>query len=198
MTQNANNHLLTRRERRLLRKQEREKGHQRQLRGQKIKKAVAFGLVAFFLIGGVVWGIVSSLQSRGQGDNNSSGTPKLEINHSEYDAGDVKIAGGLIKHTYELKNNGDGNLLINSIWTSCHCTTARLIVSGKKSSEFGMDKRSTSQKIAPGKTGSLEVTFDPAYHGPAGIGEAVRAVYLSTNDPQNKKAEVRLIGTIVP
>lgn len=54
-----------------------------------------------------------------------------------------------------------------------------------------------SQKIAPGETGQLEVIFDPAFHGSQGTGQVVRAVYLSTNDPENKKAEVRLLANVI-
>ena len=99
---------------------------------------------------------------------------------------------------FEMKNTGDGDLKIDSIWTSCHCTTAKLTANGKTSAEFGMDKYSTSQKIAPGESGFLEVTFDPAFHGPQGIGAAVREIYLSTNDPLNPKARIQLSANVTP
>jgi len=60
-----------------------------------------------------------------------------------------------------------------------------------------MNKRSTSQKIPPWETGFLEITFDPAFHGPQGTGPVVRVVYLSTNDPNNKKTEVKLMANVI-
>ena len=79
------------------------------------------------------------------------------------------------------------------------CTTARLRVGDKTSGEFGMQSNPIfwSQKIAPGETGYLEVTFDPAFHKEQGTGPVVRVVYLLSNDPQNEKAEVRLTANVV-
>lgn len=188
------NHQLTKREKYLLKKQMKEKERLRQVRNKKIKKILLISLPTLFVIGGIVFGIINYSP-----EERHPGTPKIEINPQEYDAGTVSMAAGLVKYTYEIKNTGDGDLNIDKIWTSCHCTTAKLRVGDKTSGEFGMTSNQVfwSQKIAPGETGYLEVVFDPAYHGPRGIGQAVRSVYLSTNDPQNKKAEVRLVANVV-
>lgn len=79
------------------------------------------------------------------------------------------------------------------------CTTAVLKVGDKTSPEFGMHDNAAfwSQNITPGETGYLEVVFDPAFHGPQGVGQALRVIYLTTNDPENKKAEARLIANVV-
>lgn len=175
-----------------LKKEQAEKERLRQLRSKKNKKIMIIFLPTLLIIGGIVLAIVNYSPKE-----NQPGTPKIEINPLEYDAGNVSMAAGLIKYTYEIKNIGDGDLKIDSVWTSCHCTTARLTVNDKTSPEFGMNKRSTLQKIAPEQTGFLEVTFDPAFHGPQGTGLAIRAVYLSTNDSQNKKVEVRLVANVV-
>lgn len=190
---NPNGQILTKKERRLLKKQQKEREHTLWQRRKKIKKLLFVSLPILLLAGIIVFFAKNYTL-----EENHPGVSKLEIPANEYDAGTVSMAGGLIKHTYEIKNTGMGDLKINGIWTSCHCTTAKLTVGGKTSSEFGMDKRSTSQKIAPGETGYLEVTFDPAYHGPAGLGETVRIVYLSANDPQNKKVELKLLANVVP
>lgn len=78
------------------------------------------------------------------------------------------------------------------------CTTAKLKVGDKESPEFGMHDNSVfwSQKIAPGQVGYLDVAFDPAYHGPQGTGPVVRAIYFSTDDPQNKTSQVRLLADV--
>ena len=195
---NFNNNLtdqpLTKRERRLLKKQQREQERLLLVRRKKIKKIVFILLPAILIVGGITFGLLNYSRSE---PSENQGTAKIEILQKEYDAGTVSMATGKVKHTYEIKNTGDGDLKIDSIWTSCHCTTARLTVDDKTSSEFDMDKRSTSQKIAPGETGFLEVTFDPAFHGPQEVGPAVRAIYLSTNDPQNRKGEVKLLANVV-
>lgn len=196
---NFNNHLyeqrLTKRERRLLRKQQRKQEGLLLARRKKIKKMLFIFLLIALIAGGIIFALLNYSPSENQAEN--QGTPKMEINPKEYDAGTVSMSAGKIQRTYEIKSIGDGDLEIDSVWTSCHCTTARLKVGDKTSPEFGMDKRRTSQKIAPGETGFLEVTFDPAFHGPQGVGQAVRVVYLSTNDPENKKAEVRLLANVI-
>lgn len=125
---------------------------------------------------------------------------KIEISQAEYDAGSVSIKGGLVKNTYEIKNTGTEDLKIFRVWTSCMCTTAKLRVGDKESKEFGMHDNPLfwSENIAPGETGYLDVSFDPAFHGPTGMGNMIREVYLNTNDPNNKTAKVRLLITVTP
>ncbi len=125
---------------------------------------------------------------------------EIEISQASYDAGTVSIRGGLVKHTYEIENTGTENLKISRIWTSCMCTTAKLRVGDKESSEFGMHDNPVfwSQEIAPGEVGYLDVTFDPVFHGPTGTGNMIREVYLNTNDAQNRKAKVSLSVTVTP
>lgn len=188
---NFNDQPLSKKQRRLLKKQKKEQERLLLARRKKIKKAIFISLPIVLIAGGIIFALLNS-----PSESKNPGAPKIEIPQKEYDAGTISMADGPIKYTYEIKNTGDGDLKINSIWTSCHCTTSRLTVGDKTSEEFGMDKRSTSQKIAPGETGFLEVTFDPAFHGPRGVGSAVRAIYLSTNDPQNRKAEVRLVVNV--
>lgn len=194
------NHRLTKKEKYFLKKEKKEQERFQKIRRQKIKKIFVISLIsllAVLIVGGAVFGIVNYLSKKEAGGN--QGIPKIEINPEKYDAGTVSMADGLVKHTYEIKNTGEGDLKIMDIKTSCMCTTARLKVGNKESPKFGMhnNPKFWSQKIAPGETGFLEVTFDPAFHGPQGTGKAVRAVYLSTNDPKNEKVEVRLIADVV-
>lgn len=190
----SNTQLLTKRQRRLLRKQQKEQERLRLIRRKKIKKTIFIFLLVVLIAGGIIFGLLSRLSSESQG------MPRIEISEKEYDAGTVSMAAGLVKHTYEIKNKGDGDLKINRIWTSCMCTTAHLKVGDKISSEFGMHSAPVfwSQKIAPGETGYLGITFDPGFHGPQGTGPVIRTIYLSTSDPQNKKIEFRLSANVMP
>ena len=189
-----NDQPLTKKQRRLLRRQQQKEDNLLLTRRKKIKKTVFILLPIVLLAGGVIFSLLNYSPSKPE---ETQGTPKIEIVEKEYDAGTISMADKVVKHTFEIKNTGYGDLRIDSIWTSCHCTTAKLKVGDKTSLEFGMDRHSTSQKIAPGQTGFLEVTFDPAFHGPQGTGSVVRAVYLSTDDPQNKKVEVRLVANVI-
>jgi hypothetical protein len=133
------------------------------------------------------------------GENGKGG--RIEITPLEYDFGAVSISAGLVKKTYEIKNAGEGDLKINDILTSCGCTKAVLKIGDRVSPEFtmpghGINPAAWSETLKPGEKGELEVVFDPAFHGPQGKGEVVRVIYLSTNDSQNKKAEVKLSGRV--
>ncbi len=185
---------LTKKEKYLLKKQTKEEDRGHSLKRQKTKKIVLIALGLIFVGSIIVFGITNYSPEQG-----NQGLPQVEVAPLEYDAGTVSMNDGLVSHTYEVKNNGEGDLKINNIWTSCMCTTARLKVGDKESGEFGMHSSTTfwSQKISPGETGYLEVVFDPAFHGPEGVGLATRAVYLSTNDPQNKEVVVKLIVDVV-
>lgn len=190
------NHHLTKKEKYLLKKQNKDQERLNRTRSGKVKK-IAVLLVGILIIGGIALALINSLSGSNQEGN--QGTPKIEINPQEHDAGTVSMAEGLVKHTYEIKNTGDGDLKIDDILTSCMCTTAILKVGNKESPKFGMHNNPTfwSQKIVPGETGQLEVTFDPAFHGPQGTGQIVRAVYLETNDPQDKRVEIKLIANVI-
>lgn len=194
---NFNDKPLTKRQRRLLQKQQKEEERLQIIRRKKTKKIIFISLPILLIIIGIIFVVVNYSQPENRIEN--QGTPKIEITQKEYNAGTVSMADGLVKHTYEIKNVGNGDLKIDRIWTSCMCTTAVLKVGNKTSPKFGMHAGSAfwSQKIAPNKAGQLEVIFDPAFHGPQGTGPIVRIVYLSTNDIQNKEIEVRLTANVV-
>jgi len=65
------------------------------------------------------------------------------------------------------------------------CTSAFLIRGDKKIGPFGMPGHgfapSLNQNLAPNEEAALEVIFDPAAHGPAGVGQVERSVYVENN-----------------
>ncbi len=189
---------ITKKELYLLKKQEKEQGRINKERGKRIRKIVLISLPIVLVSAGAIWGIGSYVSGRDQGGN--QGAPRIEIKETEYDAGTVSINSGLVSHKYEIKNNGEGNLKIDGIRTSCDCTKAILRVGDKTSPEFGMHNNPVfwSQEIAPNESGYLEVIFDPAFHGPEGTGSMIREAYFSTNDRAAKTAKVRLVVNVVP
>lgn len=66
------------------------------------------------------------------------------------------------------------------------CTTAQLIIGDTKSPEFGMHSKSAYVMEVPGgETAELKVVFDPAFHGPNGVGPINRQITVETNDPSS-------------
>lgn len=69
------------------------------------------------------------------------------------------------------------------------CTQARLVQGGRESEWFGMPMAGApapqaNVRLASDQPAYLEVTFDPAAHGEAGLGSVRRGVMLATNTGQ--------------
>jgi len=100
---------------------------------------------------------------------------KISFDKDFYDLGEVRQFGGVVSTSFTVYNNGDEDLVIKSLSTSCGCTSADI---GDK-------------VIKPGSSTTLNVHFDPNFHKePNGIFK--RTVFLETNDPANPEAEVRI------
>lgn len=111
----------------------------------------------------------------------------MKVENTYHDWGEIGINEGDVSASFEIKNEGEEALKIADIKTSCMCTTAKLKINGKESPVFGMHTKSSYvASISPGDTGTLEVDFDPDYHGPSGIGPITRQVTMITNDPNNQ------------
>lgn len=70
----------------------------------------------------------------------------ISAEQTSYDFGTFKEADGKVSHTFQIKNQGDKPLVITRVIASCGCTTPEW----------------TKEPIAPGKTGDIKVTYDPA------------------------------------
>lgn len=161
------------------------------------KKFVLIGLLILISVGtGVGWYVLSN---RTQDSGVNKALPEILIRPREYDLEEVDLEGGEVIKVFRVFNNGEGQLKIKSIRTSCGCTTAQLIYDSKKSPTFGMHSSSLfwSETIPPGEKAQLKVTLDPATHGRAGLGPFVRSIWVSSNDPYNEKLEVRIKGSVV-
>ena len=115
-----------------------------------------------------------------------SGTPQITTENARYDFGDISMSKGKVKQNFTIKNTGTRDLTISDITTSCMCTTALLEVDGKRGPSFGMPGHGSkplfwSETIAPGSEGVLEVTFDPAAHGPSALGSVTRSITVMSD-----------------
>jgi hypothetical protein len=100
------------------------------------------------------------------------GAPVISAAPAEFDFGNVPAADP-VSATLVLQNEGDGTLRIESLRTSCGCTTA--------------DVADTS--VAPNGETTLTVTFDPLAH--EGLyGPLLRMVYVASNDPNQPELEI--------
>ena len=165
-----------------------------QTNGNRLKILISAAVV--LLIGGITVAVVANLNS----DSGQAGTAKLVIESTRFDFGDVSMARGLVKNNFVLKNEGDADLKISNISTSCMCTTVVLEIKGEKSPIFGMPGHGAnpafwSMKLPPGQSANLEVIFDPNAHGPDATGQITRQINFSTNDDGKNNAASALVIT---
>lgn len=128
----------------------------------------------------------------------STGNAKLEIlEASSYNWGEIDINGGIVEHTFTIKNSGESDLKLNNFITSCMCTEVQLSINGEESPRFGMHTNSRwIGAIAPGETANVTVYFDPLFHGPDGTGVITRVISFNTNDSSTPQAELRVSGVV--
>ena len=69
----------------------------------------------------------------------------LEFEILEYDFGQIKELGGAVSYRFVYSNTGDKPLIINSVHTSCGCTSPAW----------------SKEPVLPNKSGYIDVNFDP-------------------------------------
>lgn len=103
---------------------------------------------------------------------------EAQINFKEavYDFGQVSLKKGKVVHEFQFTNTGDKNLTITNARADCGCTRPQY----------------NDEPVAPGKSGSIKVTFVPN-----GKGTFQKKITVTTNGTPRK---VRLIikGEVMP
>lgn len=105
----------------------------------------------------------------------SSGTPQIAVEMQELDLGDVPN-GTIASRDLAVRNSGDSMLVVETISTSCGCTTATL----------------EPMQLAPGENGTLHIEYDAGAHGPELTGPLVRQIFINSNDPEQPEVTVEL------
>lgn len=105
-----------------------------------------------------------------------------------FNFGDISMGNGKVSHRFELVNDGAKPIAISKIYTSCMCTSAMIITDGGQEGPFGMPGHGFMPRVntilAPSEKAIVEVVFDPAAHGPAGVGKIERSIYVETDDSE--------------
>ncbi|OGH11791.1 MAG: hypothetical protein A2857_04855 [Candidatus Levybacteria bacterium RIFCSPHIGHO2_01_FULL_36_15] len=162
------------------------------------EKKIIIGIVLLtilILVGGIF--LVSGESSTSAAITSSQNT-KATVDNKNYDWGNIPFKGGNVSKTFTIKNTGTDTLKLMNIKTSCHCTKAQIKIGDTTSPSFGMNSVSSwIGEIPPGQEAELKVIFDPAYHGPQGVGPINRLVSVETNDSNNSRLEFSLTGTVI-
>lgn len=123
---------------------------------------------------------------------------RVEVVNNTYDWGEIGIDDGVVEKEFVVRNLGSKVLKLYNANTSCACTTVQIITTDKSSPLFGMhDKSAYVTDVQPGEEARVKVVFDPAFHGPTGVGPISRQVFIQTNDPDNPEIEFLLSAVVV-
>lgn len=161
------------------------------------KLIITISVLTLSIIGLGVWLLVKPAPGSQLGITDSSGG-KAEVPVASFDWGTIDYGGGDAVAELSINNPGSGTLSLSEVSTSCMCTTAQIIISGQKSPFFGMHQKSSwIGQIPAGGQAKLKVVFDPAFHGPSGVGPVTRQIVMKTNDPDHPKLEFNLTGKVV-
>jgi hypothetical protein len=110
--------------------------------------------------------------------------PQIVLEPQELDLGDVSTKEGKVETNIAIKNTGQKDLIVDSLSTSCGCTTVSVVNNGQEGPVFGAGTPpgGWSTTIQPGETAELRIYYDPTVHKDA-RGPMMREIYVSSNDP---------------
>jgi len=99
-----------------------------------------------------------------------------------YDFGNISMKKGNVSREFLVKNTSTSPVMIEKLYTSCMCTNAQLRIGEKEYGPYGMPGHAAVPKVGtellPGQEATVTAIFDPAAHGPSGIGPVSRVVFL--------------------
>jgi hypothetical protein len=146
---------------------------------------VLAGAIALILL---VGGVILATSGREQ----AGGT--LISKTTAQDLGIVSMSKGIVIAQFPL--TVQGTTRVTDIETSWMCTKARLVQADKISEWAGMSHGSSAPgvnvSLEPDQPAMLEVSIDPAAHGPDAVGPAKRAIFVTTASGQQLEFLVAL------
>ena len=166
---------------------------------KKINSTIYFAVMAVTAIGLLIW--IASPDNVSDDAGNVVSASNLILDETFFDFGNISMAAGIVSHEFKVKNEGDNEVVINQIYTSCMCTSAIFFNGETKFGPFGMAGHGLipkfNGKIGVGEEAIIKVDFDPAAHGPAGVGPIERAVYLIQKN-NDQPLEIRFRAVVTP
>lgn len=151
-------------------------------------------LVGILFIAGTVYGLAQlSKTVEVVVENDAAAT----VDETDYDWGTIKMYDGLAKKTFTVKNTGTRMLKLYSATTTCSCTTVQIRTAAQQTANLSMHSQSNDViDVAPGGQAEVEVVFNPAFHGPSGVGPIQRSAIVKTNDPNQPELKFNLSAVV--
>lgn len=177
------------------------KHHEQHQNGQ--RKRISWKLItsAVIALGLVVTVIAVNVNEQKDSSATSLATERGELSVAEqlFDFGTVSMAAGKISREFTVTNASAFPATVKQLSTSCMCTSAELAYQGKTEGPFGMPGHGIIPKIntsiKPASEAIVKVTFDPAAHGPSGVGAIARDVYLDQEGGKRLTLKIKAFVT---
>lgn len=129
-------------------------------------------------------------KSSGGSSGKDSFIPNTEATNLEaspsgrMDLGSISYGGGIVSKSFQIKNVSSSSVKLRKITTSCMCTKAKVKLGGRETKWYGMEMNGDLNPLIDfdlpaGGTAEVVFNFDPAAHGPQGIGAVDRVVTVS-------------------
>jgi len=142
----------------------------------------------------------NAVQDSASAQKLSASAAMLIADPNSFDFGTISMAKGSVRYTFALKNTSTDSMTAKKLYTSCMCTKASITVRGDTKGPFGMPGHgfvpSINERIEPAEEVAIEAVFDPAAHGPAGVGRIERSVYLELDS--GEEIELRVSAVVTP
>ena len=144
------------------------------------KNTIIFFLIgAIVILGGIlVFSNIQNNSSNATQNNSSNATqnnfgpqPRISVSEEEWDFGKV-IRGEKPTHIFIVKNEGEGDLIIEGVKESCACIEASI----------------STTRIQPGESAELKVTYDTTDY----TGKDEKHIHIYSNDPQVPDKRINL------
>ena len=122
-----------------------------------------FYSILFFVL---ITGLILSVNFKSSdifGNDRFTGGPKISFAEKQRDFGKI-VQGDIIQYEFDFSNDGDQNLEVTNVQTSCGCTAATV---GEKS------------EYKPGETGKIRITFNSN----GKVGNIEKTVLVQSNSP---------------
>ncbi len=128
------------------------------------------GLTYFLAV--ILTGFSFSLNAQ---DFEEKGQPELTFDKKVHDFGKIP-QGTPASYNFEIKNTGDGTLIINEVDPSCGCTTPQ----------------KPQKPIQPGETAHIKAKYDAK-----DMGAFNKKIFVHSNEPFSDKKVLKIKGTVV-
>ncbi|MEK7461748.1 MAG: DUF1573 domain-containing protein [Patescibacteria group bacterium] len=156
---------------------------------------IVLGIIALFLWKGDNGTAV--LPAESQIDSGSI----LTAEKNSYDFGTISMKDGSVTTTFVVSNKTENDLRVDTVVTSCMCTNAYIVDAQGKRGPFGMPGHGNevpraNEIIKAGEEKTIEVVFDPAAHGPLGVGPIERQIYLVDEKGGALQLEIKAMVTL--